>query len=253
MHADDDDATYLGESTRRSEGSQDGRTDPDGRPAGDPHDADQMPPEGWPPVIDEDDVNTPPGEYSWELRPTDESEEGDLDKGWEAALVPSKQGSEELAPDTNDLRNDTPPDPDASHNNDHSSGDSNGTSEPVEEGTQGRESPLEQSTPEVVPNDGQNDGHSTAEPQGEAAPDPKKEEEEWAQILRHFEEKWLVKKVFVEDIKRNGLPSLRRPLQSRDGPALTLHPIRRVHNVSSVEWEMRCEVQAFPVLLSSSS
>jgi hypothetical protein len=98
----------------------------------------------------------------------------------------------------------------------------------------------------------QNGDPRPPEPQGEAVPDLKREEEEWAQILKDFEKKWLVKKGFVEDMKRNGLPSLRRPLQSGGGPALTLHPIRRVHNPSSVEWEMRCEAQAISYLIRSS-
>jgi hypothetical protein len=72
----------------------------------------------------------------------------------------------------------------------------------------------------------------------------KKEEEEWAQILRDFEKDWVSKKKFVEDIKQNGLPSFRQSAWANNGPALHLHPIQRLHNISSVEWETRCVKQA---------
>ena len=44
---------------------------------------------------------------------------------------------------------------------------------------------------------------------------------------------------FLQDVLANGLPSLQlsRPQQ---GPSLKLHPIRRVSNPSSVEWEFKC-------------
>jgi hypothetical protein len=77
---------------------------------------------------------------------------------------------------------------------------------------------------------------------GNGAEDSERQEEEWAQILKMFEKDWPVKKEFVEDVKQNGLPSLRISSRAEAGPALQLHPIRQLRNVSSVEWEIRCVV-----------
>lgn len=77
---------------------------------------------------------------------------------------------------------------------------------------------------------------------GNSDEDSERQEEEWAQILKMFEKDWPVKKEFVEDVKQNGLPSLQISSRAETGPALQLHPIRQLRNVSSVEWEIRCVV-----------
>ena len=74
-------------------------------------------------------------------------------------------------------------------------------------------------------------------------------EKEEEQIAAYNAEAWARRKPFLDDVLAHGLPSLRGGGAGGSSGGLQLHPVRRVSNVSSTEFEKRCGAASHSVPL----